>query len=238
MSWLSGLFSQATARQVMLTPAQQQSLDTWRALPRTDLTEPHLTTRYVVLDVESSGLDMKRDRLISIGAVAVDGGQLDFADAFQVVLRQEQVSSRENILIHGIGGSAQSEGTEPVEALLSFLGYIGNSPLIAYHAFFDQSMIDKALFEYLGFKLGQTWIDLAWVLPDLFQFRTDGRVALDDWLQHFDIENIVRHNAVSDAYATAQLMQMAISAGSKKGANSAASFLKIEKSRRWMYESR
>jgi len=198
----------------------------------------HLNTRYVVVDVETSGIDMKKDRLISIGAVALTDGKMDFSDAFQVVVRQDRISTHENILIHGIGGSAQSEGVDPAEALLLFLQYIGKAPLVAYHAFFDQSMIDKALVEYLGVKLEQSWIDLAWVLPDFFQFRADGRVPLDDWLQLFEIENILRHNAVSDAYATAKLMQVAIAAGNKKGADSPASFLKIEKARRWMYESR
>jgi len=198
----------------------------------------HLNTRYVVVDVETSGLDMKKDRLISIGAVALTDGKMDFSDAFQVVVRQDRISTHENILIHGIGGSAQSEGVDPAEALLLFLQYIGKAPLVAYHAFFDQSMIDKALVEYLGVKLEQSWIDLAWVLPDFFQFRTDGRVPLDDWLQLFEIENILRHNAVSDAYATAKLMQVAVAAGNKKGADSPSSFLKIEKARRWMYESR
>ena len=198
----------------------------------------HLNMRYVVVDVETSGLDMKKDRLISIGAVALTDGKMDFSDAFQVVVRQDRISTHENILIHGIGGSAQSEGVDPAEALLLFLQYIGKAPLVAYHAFFDQSMIDKALVEYLGIKLEQSWIDLAWVLPDFFQFRADGRVPLDDWLQLFEIENILRHNAVSDAYATAKLMQVAIAAGNKKGADSPASFLKIEKARRWMYESR
>jgi len=198
----------------------------------------HLNTRYVVVDVETSGLDMKKDRLISIGAVALTDGKMDFSDAFQVVVRQDRISTHENILIHGIGGSAQSEGVDPAEALLLFLQYIGKAPLVAYHAFFDQSMIDKALVEYLGVKLEQSWMDLAWVLPDFFQFRTDGRVPLDDWLQLFEIENILRHNAVSDAYATAKLMQVAIAAGNKKGADSPSSFLKIEKARRWMYESR
>jgi len=198
----------------------------------------HLNTRYVVVDVETSGLDMKKDRLISIGAVALTDGKMDFSDAFQVVVRQDRISTHENILIHGIGGSAQSEGMDPAEASLLFLRYVGKSPLVAYHAFFDQSMIDKALVEYLGVKLEQSWIDLAWVLPDFFQFRTDGRVPLDDWLQLFEIENILRHNAVSDAYATAKLMQVAVAAGNKKGADSPSSFLKIEKARRWMYESR
>lgn len=238
MSWLSSLFASKVRRELVLSPEQRQALETWQQLPAVDLHCPHNQGRYVVVDVESSGLNMKKDRLISIGAVALIDGQMDFNDAFQVVLRQDQVSTHENILIHGIGGSAQSEGVDPVEALLAFLQYIGNAPLVAYHAFFDQSMIDKAMDEYLGMKLQQVWIDLAWILPDFFHFRMDGRVALDDWLQHFEIENILRHNAVSDAYATAKLLQIAIAHGIHKGADSPASFIKIEKARRWMQESR
>jgi DNA polymerase-3 subunit epsilon len=238
MSWLSSLFARKVRREVVLSPEQRDALEAWQQLPAADLHSPHNRGRYVVVDVESSGLNMKKDRLISIGAVALTDSQMDFNDAFQAVLRQDQVSTHENILIHGIGGSAQSEGVEPVEALLAFLRYIGNAPLVAYHAFFDQSMIDKAMDEYLGVKPDQVWIDLAWILPDFFQFRMDGRVALDDWLQHFEIENILRHNAVSDAYATAKLLQIAIAHGIHKGADSPASFIKIEKARRWMQQSR
>jgi DNA polymerase-3 subunit epsilon len=239
MTWLSRLFGTANEkREVELTAPQRRAIEAWQQLPPADLDCPHRNVRYVVVDVETSGLNMKKDRLISIGALAVVDGCLDFADAFHVVLRQDRVSAPENILIHGIGGSAQSEGVDPAEALVAFLGYIGKSPLVAYHAFFDQSMIAKAIDEYLGIELEQTWIDLAWVLPDFFQYRTDTRVELDDWLQLFDIESILRHNAVSDAYATAKLLQILIAAGERRGADSPASFLRIEKSRRWMLETR
>jgi len=238
MNWISRLFGGASDHAVILTPEQRQALAVWQQLPADDPNRRHDIGRYVVVDVESSGLNMKKDRLISIGAVALVDGRLDFNDAFQVVLRQERVSTNENILIHGIGGSAQSEGVEPVEALLAFLAYLGKSQLVAYHAFFDQSMIDKAMNEYLGIELEQTWIDLAWVLPEFFPFRTNARVALDDWLQLFGIENILRHNALSDAYATAKLLQVVIAASARKGADSPNSFSKIEKTRRWIYESR
>jgi len=203
-----------------------------------DIHQIHHSNRYVVVDVETSGLNMKKDRLISIGAVGLVAGRMDFKDAFQVVLHQDQVSDHENILLHGIGGSEQSEGVEPSEALLAFLRYIGKSQLVAYNAFFDQSMIDKAMMEYLGIELGQIWIDLAWVLPDFFSFRSDVRVPLDEWLHLFKIENILRHNAVSDAYATAKLLQIAIAHAGRKGAETPASFYKIENARRWMFESR
>ena len=238
MNWLTKLLGAAAGGQkTNLSAEQREIVSTWRQLPAADLNVPHADIRYVVVDVESSGLSMKKDRLISIGAVALVNGRVDFNDAFQVVLRQEQVSTHANILIHGIGGAAQSSGVDPVEALVDFLMYVGKAPLIAYHAFFDQSMIGKAMREYLGMELDQRWIDLAWVLPDFYDLRGDTNVALDDWLRHFGIENILRHNAVSDAYATAKLLQVAIAGGQRKGANSAASFMRIEKARRWMYES-
>ena len=127
---------------------------------------------------------------------------------------------------------------DPAEALIAFLRYIGKSPLVAYHAFFDQALIEKAMHEYHGMELGQTWIDLAWVLPSFFQFQTDARMELDDWLETFGIDSFLRHNAVSDAYATARLLQLAIAAGNQKGSDSPASFLEIEKARRWMHERR
>lgn len=237
MGWLKTLFGGA-ANRVSLAPAEQEMIENWRRLPAADLSVMHEEQRYVVVDVETSGLSMKKDRLISIGAVALVAGRLDFNDAFQVVLRQEQVSTHANILIHGISGSAQSAGVDPVEGLLAFLQYVGKSPLVAYHAFFDQSMIGKATREYLGMELAQPWIDLAWVLPDFFSFRGDANVALDDWLHHFGIESILRHNAVSDAYATAKLLQVAIAGGQQKGATSPVAFMRIEKARRWMQECR
>jgi len=239
ITWLARLFGRTQAlREIVLSPQQQRLIEEWQRLPAANPDTLHHRCRYVVVDVETSGLNMKRDRLISIGAVALVDGRIDFKDAFQVVLRQDQVSSHENILIHGIGGSTQSSGAEPADALLSFLRYTGKAPLVAYHAFFDQAMIEKAMLEFLGFKLEQSWIDLAWVLPDFFDYRTEARTPLDDWLGFLEIENILRHNAVSDAYATAQLMQVAIARGAQKGAATPASFLKIEKARRWMFESR
>ncbi len=237
MHWLKTLFGGA-ANRVSLAPPEREMIENWRRLPAADLSMEHEKQRYVVVDVETSGLNMKKDRLISIGAIALVGGRLDFNDAFQIVLRQEQVSTHANILIHGIGGSAQSNGIDPTSGLLSFLQYVGKSPLVAYHAFFDQSMIGKATREYLGMELDQPWIDLAWVLPDFFSFRGDANVALDDWLHHFGIENILRHNAVSDAYATAKLLQVAIAGGQQRGASSPAAFMRIEKARRWMQECR
>lgn len=228
MNWLRELFLRGKPS---LTPAQAEALRAWRALPEPDPRRALGETRWVVLDVESSGLDARRDRLISIGAVAVHGDALHLADGFEVVLRQEAVSRTDNILVHGIGGTAQREGVAAADALLGFLGYAEKSPVAAFHAAFDTIMIGRALREFLGLKWAPRVIDLAYVMPALFP-DIGGCRQLDDWLERFGIGHYARHQALSDAYATAQLLQVALVAAGAQGCRGWGDLARIERAQR------
>ena len=120
----------------------------WNALPEVE----EAATRLVVVDVETTGLDLARDTLISIGAVAVVNGRIELGDSFAVVLQQSEASRHDNILIHGISGEAQRTGVAPADALLAFLDFLGKSPLVAFHAAFDETMIRRAMRSHLGLK--------------------------------------------------------------------------------------
>lgn len=159
--------------------------------------------RWVVLDLETSGLDAASDRLISIGAVAVHEQRIVVADSFEATLRQPDASSRENILVHGIGAETQRSGLEPARACEAFLAYAGRSPLVAFHAHFDRAFLARAAREHLGASIGNAWVDVAELAPALYP-GTGARV-LDEWLAHFGIALEQRHHAASDALATAML---------------------------------
>ena len=193
-----------------LSPQQSARLSFWRALPEPEHTASFSQTRLVVVDVETTGLNLVTDTLISIGAVAVVNGSIALGDSFSVVLQQREISRKENILIHGISGSAQREGMLPADALLEFLEYLGKSPLVAFHVAFDETMIKRAMRQYLGIAFKHTWLDLAHVLPALWPESKRSHRALDDWSTRFAIRNDDRHNAVADALATAQLLLVAI----------------------------
>jgi DNA polymerase-3 subunit epsilon len=192
-----------------LNSRQAQQLATWLALPEVERTAALDQTRLVVVDVETTGLNLMTDTLISIGAVAVVNGSIALHDSFSVVLQQRETSRRENILIHGITGSAQREGEPPADALLAFLDYLGKSPLVAFHVAFDETMIRRAMREHLGIRFKRPWLDLAWLLPALWPALAHSRRTLDDWSEHFAVSNDDRHNALADALATAQLMLVA-----------------------------
>jgi len=193
-----------------LDPQQESRLSAWRDLPDARQESGFEHSRCVVLDVETTGLNLMKDTLISIGAVAVVNSRIVLADSFYVVLQQREISRKENILIHGISGSVQREGETPADALLAFLEYLGKDPLVAFHVKFDETMIRRAIRQYLGISFKLSWLDLAYVMPALFPDLIHSHRRLDDWSSHFKIRNEDRHNAVADALATAQLLLVAI----------------------------
>jgi DNA polymerase-3 subunit epsilon len=217
-----------------LNPQQQQRFDAWSALPRAALDDPVSESRCVVVDVETSGLSLQDDKLISIGAVAIVNGKVALGDSFYVVLQQQAASEKGNILLHGIGTAEQLEGVPPADALLDFLDYLGKAPLIAFHVTFDETMIRRAMSEYLGFSFKHPWLDLAYVMPSLNPPLAMKHHALDDWIGHFGIRNDVRHNALADALATAQLFQIALAQAGNKNIADFAGLRDLEKAQRWV----
>lgn len=230
MGWLARWFG----GKPQLAPRQQQRLDSWRVLPSADLSRPIAEGRCVVVDVEASGLNLMEDRLISIGAVAAVNGKIVLGDGFYVVLQQAAASDKRNILLHGIGASAQLEGEPPVEGLLDFLDYLKKDPIIAFHAVFDETMIRRALREYLGFSFKHPWIDLAYVMPSLNPSLARDHHSLDDWIGRFGIGIGERHNALADAVATAQLLQVARTQALKEDVTTFAGLRTLEKAQRWV----
>jgi DNA polymerase-3 subunit epsilon len=195
--------------------------------------------RWLVLDVESSGLNASSDRLLALAAVALrhDGRRtwIDLADSFEAVLRQpasDAPPDRSNILVHGIGVAAQGRGVDPASALGGFEAFAGSSPLLGFHVEFDRRMIDRAMQAVLGRKLGNPWLDIADVAAVLRPGR--GLRTLDDWLQACGIECAQRHQAAADTLATAELLLHLLPAARAEGAADFRGLARLAARRRWL----
>lgn len=192
-----------------LSPELAQRLARWQALPDPDWQQHPNTMHAVVLDVETSGFSLRKDRLIAIGACRLQGQTLPLTPTFHRILRQSNSSSKANILVHQIGRGAQMNGLEPAEALMQFLEYMGKAPLLAYNVGFDRPMLDKALRRYLGVSLAKhLWLDVAFLAPMYCPEKSRHHKSLDFWMYQFELRNLSRHDATADAMVTAQLMQI------------------------------
>ncbi|MCF7201055.1 3'-5' exonuclease [Pseudomonas oligotrophica] len=172
--------------------------------------------RMVVLDLETTGLHLKRDLVISIGAVTIEHGAIDFSQQFECTLNR-QVKVTESVLIHGIAPSQLARGLPPAEALLRFMEFAGDSVILAFHAPFDQRMLARALKKELGHSLQNTFMDVADLAPMLFPQALIHRGGLDHWLDYFRIDIPQRHHASADAMATAQIALILLNRAQRMG---------------------
>lgn len=188
--------------------------------------------RWVVVDVETTGMDASADELVSIAGVALLDGRVVAADSMEIVLRRSTASSRENIVVHGIGVQAQLTGAEPSDALRTFIDFIAQAPLVAFHALFDRGFLRRAIKFYTNLPFDNPWLDLADLAPAL---DTEARAkSLDEWLQRYGIPVIARHSAAADAFATALLATRLLAEARRQGASEFVSLQALARNARWL----
>lgn len=169
--------------------------------------------RWLVVDLEASGLDPRTAEVLAIAAlgVRVDWARrrlwLVLADSFSIDLRREAPRvDAANILVHGIGVAQQRAGQDPALALRAFCEFAAGAPLLAFHADYDRRLLARQLRLHGQPALPQDWLDIA-ALCTVAHPKARER-SLDEWLARMGIECLARHEAMADVLAECELLQM------------------------------
>jgi DNA polymerase-3 subunit epsilon len=206
----------------------QRNIEAWQALPQPDLRSPSPSVRWVVVDTETSGLNPGDDRLLALGAVAIENGRIALEHSFEAGLAQTDPSETANILIHGIGEEAQCGGLPPAEALGAFLEFAKKHILIGFHAPFDAAFLRHAMRTFLGIRFTPIWLDAETLARALFPEAPSRGWGLDEWLRHLGIHVSGRHSALADAFSTAQLFLAVLARASQRGEPNPRALIKLE----------
>ena len=164
------------------------------------------TTRFVVLDTETTGFDYENDRILCIGAIVLQNNRISIQDSFEIFIEQEHYN-QDTAQIHGILKDFVLDRPNELEALEQFLAFLGDSIIIAHHTKFDVTMINKALERNELPKLKNRTLDTAvlykktLIVSNLLEVKEN--YTLDDLADKFDISKKDRHTAMGDAYITA-----------------------------------
>ena len=165
-----------------------------------------ITTRFVVLDTETTGFDYINDRILCIGAIVLQHNRISIQESFEVFIQQEHYN-KASAQIHGILKDFVLDRPKELEVLQQFLDFLGDSIIIAHHINFDVTMINKAL-ERNGLpELKNRTLDTATlykktlIISPLLERKE--HYSLDDLADKFDISKKDRHTAMGDAYITA-----------------------------------
>ncbi len=186
---------------------------------------------FVVFDTETTGFDLKKDKLLSIGAVRVKNFQLLVADSLDILIAQPIDLQGKSIEIHGILPSQNQKGLSEKEAVERFLRFCKNSVLVGHHVGFDKSMIDQILKRMIGKKLKNKaldTLDLAMRVNPPGSFVKPGDYTLDRLSELYHLPLSDRHTAAGDAYITALLLMKLLVRLRKRGVHTLGDLMRVK----------
>ena len=174
---------------------------------------------YVVFDTELTGLNPKRDSIVSIGALKVFGTRIDIGNPYyRIVEPQSQLTGR-SVVIHGITPSEASECPKIDKLLPEFLDFCGGGIMVGHFVTIDLAFLNKEMTRLFGLTLQNPSVD-TYLLYQWLRKQEENICAFHNGIgEHVDLMTLAKkysipvsdaHNALSDALVTAQLLQRLI----------------------------
>ena len=179
------------------------------------------SVRFVVLDSETTGLDPRKDRLITIGAVAIIGGEIRLDDVFDALLEVSYNSSA--VTVHGVTRQESLSGVTEPEALERFLAYLKDGVIVGHHIGHDVATLNAGYQRHWGFSLENRSLDTMELALNL---ERDGAFPGSDAFADFSLDGLCslfgviphdRHTASGDAFMTAQVFLRLLRLASRHG---------------------
>jgi DNA polymerase-3 subunit epsilon len=182
--------------------------------PRFSDDTPLHELRFAVLDTELTSLDTRKNRLLSIGAIAMDGTKIRFGEQLYTVVNPGVDVPAEGVLVHKLRPNDVEQGVRPEQALAELRQFIEGRVLVGHFVHIDLNVLRKELGDQQR-ELSNPAIDTArahrWILQNS-PWREDleqqlANISLATLAKVYNLEFVESHHALEDAFATARLWQ-------------------------------
>ncbi|MFO1263801.1 MAG: 3'-5' exonuclease [Rhodoferax sp.] len=167
---------------------------------------------WVALDCETTGLNVRTDEIISIGAVRIQGNRILTSERLELLVRPQGAVSADSVRVHRLRAQDVAQGMSADEAMMRLMHFIGSRPLVGYYLEFDLAMINRVLFPMLGMGLPQARIEVSGLYYDykfrqLPAYQQQGNVNIDlrfaTMMQDLGLPLREAHDALNDAVMAA-----------------------------------
>ena len=161
------------------------------------------SNRFVVLSTETSGLNPKKDVIMSFGAVAVIDNKIVISDAFEVSIPQYKYLHDNGITNDFLLESSLPKLVE-AQAVEKLIEYIGNATLVGHRIHFDVEMINESLEKIDCGRIKNEALDIEVMYKKLLDIN-DKNFSLDELGTLFKLQKTDRISATDDAFTIAIL---------------------------------
>lgn len=163
---------------------------------------------FVCFDCETTGLNVLKDDIISIGAVIIKNNTIVASKKFVKYVKPKTKLQIDAIKVHHIRECDLLEADDIEEVLKEFLAFIGNRILVGYYLEFDIAMVNKTLKNMLGIMLPNKTIEVSalyhdWKIEVIPQGHIDLR--FNTILNDLKLPQLSKHDAYNDAIMSAMM---------------------------------
>lgn len=184
--------------------------------PLWELDLPVQEIKAVVLDTELTGLDLKRDAILSIGAIKMAGSRVEIGRTFYRLVTPPRMEARaQTAIVHEITPTEVMEKQAIGQVLSEFLDFCGGDILIGHHISLDLAFINRELKDTQNRTLENPALDTMSLIhwwrantPGLGpEFFTAKKFELEEIAKQLGIQIQGTHKALMDVFVTTQVFQ-------------------------------
>jgi len=178
-------------------------------------------TKFVSIDLETGGLDTKKDDILAVGIVPMIGTKILINEAYYSLVKPENFKI-DTIKIHGLDPKSLEKAPKFNEIASEIYNRIRDRIIVGYAVEIDIAFLKRA-FKKIGYNIDNKYIDIIEVEKVLCQKLGEPLLhedlTLDAMMKRYKISGTYRHNALADAFFAAQIFQIQLVKLLKYGIN-------------------
>lgn len=157
---------------------------------------------FVIIDIETTGLDFKEDEIIEVGALKVSGNE--FEEFNDLVTCQKKVPEFIVNLTGITDELLDNWGVELKTVLEGLKQFIGKKPILGYNVNFDIKFINHCLKNLNMEQLQNNYVDVLSIVKNRNMYLDNYK--LETVLCEYGIKENIQHRALSDAKQILELI--------------------------------
>lgn len=158
------------------------------------------SNRFVTLSIQTTGFNLQKDVILTIGAIAIHNNKLIIADSFEVILLQ-YIYNHDNGFSNEFIIESKAPKSSEAEGIQKLVEYIGNAILIGYRVDFDIEMINKALEKLDCGKLRNEALDLEIMFKKWKESSEDKKFSIAEIAQNLKLPEHNEDATIEEAFA-------------------------------------
>jgi DNA polymerase-3 subunit epsilon len=206
---LSRFLSLDYLRKRALVKAEPGILHDYLSTPLSAKTSQCEQVTIVSLDLETTGLDPIKDKILSFGLVELEHMTIKLETSRHQLITTNEEIPEESAVIHQITDDQAATGVSINDALQELLQRLAGKVMLVHYSAIEQRFINAACERLFGAPFVIPIIDTLVLAQRIFERRNHtiqpGDLRLFNLRPRYNLPNYKAHNALSDAVATAEL---------------------------------